>query len=263
MWLQLTFIERSEGAELGDEFEIDIDNSEDKPQRGGASARGRGGKTSVSLSFYLSGHVLHIRSAVRPHLYLQDQPPSGVSSKFYHLKHLKHLRHLHLSFLLCPISFLIDSVIQTLMTRCQDQHETTNTLSAAHPDVISRTQKKVRWIYPDGTPKQEPHQVVEVEEGDHPVVGEVEGAVRLLLLNVLGNLGESRMLRGSRMVLHMYTVYNDVIEYDVAVQVLALRGRPSPFVCRHSSRKTLVVTYGSLVDRSDNKVRPSKRALTV
>jgi hypothetical protein len=44
--------ERSEGAELGDEFDIDIDNSEDKPQRGGASARGargRGGKTSVSL----------------------------------------------------------------------------------------------------------------------------------------------------------------------------------------------------------------------
>jgi hypothetical protein len=45
--------ERSEGAELGDEFDIDIDNSEDKPQRGGASARGargRGGKTSVSPS---------------------------------------------------------------------------------------------------------------------------------------------------------------------------------------------------------------------
>ena len=149
------------------------------------------------------------------------------------------------------------------MTRCQDQHETTSTLSAAHRDVISRTQKKVRWIYQDGTLKQEPHQVVEVEEGDHPVVGEVEGAVRLLLLNVLGNLGESRMLRGSRMVLHVYTVYNDVNEYDVAVQVWALRGRPSPFVCRPSSRKTLVVAYGSLVDRSDNKVRPDKRALTV
>jgi len=80
MWIQLTIIERSEGAELGDEFEIDIDNSEDKPQRGGASARGRGGKTSVSLSFYLSGHALHIRPAIRPHLYLQDQPPSCVSS---------------------------------------------------------------------------------------------------------------------------------------------------------------------------------------
>jgi len=49
--------ERSEGAELGDEFDIDIDNSEDKPQRGGASARGargRGGKTSVSPSIQLS-----------------------------------------------------------------------------------------------------------------------------------------------------------------------------------------------------------------
>jgi len=48
--------ERSEGAELGDEFDIDIDNSEDKPQRGGASARGargRGGKTSVSSSIHL------------------------------------------------------------------------------------------------------------------------------------------------------------------------------------------------------------------
>jgi hypothetical protein len=48
--------ERSEGAELGDEFDIDIDNSEDKPQRGGASARGargRGGKTSVSPSYHL------------------------------------------------------------------------------------------------------------------------------------------------------------------------------------------------------------------
>ena len=103
--------------------------------------------------------------------------------------------------------------------------------------------------------------MVEVEEGDHPVVGEEEGAVRLLLLNVLGNLGESRMLRGSRMVLHMYTVYNDVIEYHNAVYVLTLRGRSCLY--RLSSQRNLVVAYGSLVDRSDNKVRPSKRALTV
>jgi hypothetical protein len=56
--------ERSEGAELGDEFDIDIDNSEDKPQRGGASARGargRGGKTSVGplITIFFSLSQLH------------------------------------------------------------------------------------------------------------------------------------------------------------------------------------------------------------
>jgi hypothetical protein len=60
--------ERSEGAELGDEFDIDIDNSEDKPQRGGASARGargRGGKTSVSPFIHLP-----LPSSQLPHTFL-------------------------------------------------------------------------------------------------------------------------------------------------------------------------------------------------
>ena len=41
-------VERKEGAELGDEFNIDVDDAmEDRPERGGGS-RGRGGKTKVS-----------------------------------------------------------------------------------------------------------------------------------------------------------------------------------------------------------------------
>lgn len=44
-----TQLERKEGAELGDEFNIDVDDAmEDRPERGGGS-RGRGGKTKVSL----------------------------------------------------------------------------------------------------------------------------------------------------------------------------------------------------------------------
>lgn len=42
------YAERKEGAELGDEFNIDVDDAmEDRPERGGGS-RGRGGKTKVS-----------------------------------------------------------------------------------------------------------------------------------------------------------------------------------------------------------------------
>ena len=84
--------ERSEGAELGDEFDIDIDNSEDKPQRGGASARGargRGGKTSVSCPFIsLPSYpeFLHSHPYPHPHLTLLCQSPlakpSTVNDRF-------------------------------------------------------------------------------------------------------------------------------------------------------------------------------------
>ena len=86
------------------------------------------------------------------------------------------------------------------MTRCQDQHETTSTPSVAHPDVTSKTQRKAQWISQDGTPKPEPPQEAEEVEVDHQVEGEVgadhqligEEAVKVVLLNVLVNPGESR-----------------------------------------------------------------------
>jgi hypothetical protein len=88
------------------------------------------------------------------------------------------------------------------MIRCQDQHETTNTLSVALPDVISKTQRKAQWTFQDGTPKPDPPQEAEVDEAVHQVEGEEEGAghqvieeeaVRVVLLNVLVNLGESSL----------------------------------------------------------------------
>jgi hypothetical protein len=153
----LMMIERSEGAELGDEFDIDIDNSEDKPQRGGASARGargRGGKTSVS-----------------------HRSPAFI----------------------CLL--VIDPPCNILILRCQDQHETINTHSAVLPVVINKTQRKVQWIFQDGTVKQDPHLEVGAAEVGRPAEGEEGEAglvigdegVRVLLLNVLGNLGESRI----------------------------------------------------------------------
>jgi hypothetical protein len=90
---------------------------------------------------------------------------------------------------------------KALTIRCQDQHETTSTPSVAPPDVTSKTQRKAQWISQDGIPKPDPHQEVEVDEVDHQVEGEEvgadhqeigEGAVRVVLLNVLVNLGESR-----------------------------------------------------------------------
>jgi hypothetical protein len=36
------------------------------------------------------------------------------------------------------------------MIRCQDQHETTSTLSEEVLVVISKTQRRVRWMFPDG-----------------------------------------------------------------------------------------------------------------
>jgi len=75
--------ERSEGAELGDEFDIDIDNSADKPQRGGASARGargRGGKTSVSSPSHLPSSLF----SASLHLYLRPPFPSLYTVDFGH-----------------------------------------------------------------------------------------------------------------------------------------------------------------------------------
>ena len=84
--------ERSEGAELGDEFDIDIDNSEDKPQRGGASARGargRGGKTSVSSSI----HHLLVPFPALFRLYFRHSPvlpyaPSTLATEAQNHSHL-------------------------------------------------------------------------------------------------------------------------------------------------------------------------------
>ena len=106
-----------------------------------------------------------------------------------------------------------------LTSRCLDQHETTNTPSVAPLDVTSKTQRKAQWISQDGTPKLDPLQEAEEVEVDHQVEGEVdevahqvigEEAVRVVLLNVLVNLGESRSSASFR---HdhegfMYTVYD-------------------------------------------------------
>jgi hypothetical protein len=87
-----------------------------------------------------------------------------------------------------------------LIIRCQDQHETTNTPSVAPPDVTSKTQRKAQWTFQDGTPKPDPPQEAEEAEVDHQVEEEEEGeghqvieeeAVKVVLLNVLVNLGES------------------------------------------------------------------------
>ena len=129
------------------------------------------------------------------------------------------------------------------MTRCQDQHETTSTPSAALPDVTSKTQRKAQWISQDGTPKPEPPQEVEV---DHQVAGEVgadhqvigEEAVKVVLPNVLVNLGESSARDDYEGFMY---IVNDPLRY------LTLSQSNGHFTCTLSG--------------SDNKVRPVKRAL--
>jgi hypothetical protein len=134
------------------------------------------------------------------------------------------------------------------MTRCQDQHETTNTPSVAPPDVTSKTQRKAQWISQDGTPKPDPPQEVEEVEVDHQVEGEVDEAVHLVigeeavkvdLLNVLVNLGESSFSTRDDYECFMYIV-NDLSWY------LTLSHFNGHFTCTLSG--------------SDNKVRPVKRA---
>jgi hypothetical protein len=107
------------------------------------------------------------------------------------------------------------------MTRCQDQHETTSTLSVAPPDVTSKTQRKAQWTFQDGTPKPDPPQEVEVDEAVHQAVGEEVGeghqvieeeAVKVVLLNVLVNLGESSSSTRDDYEGFMYIV-NDLSRY--------------------------------------------------
>jgi hypothetical protein len=201
--------ERSEGAELGDEFDIDIDNSEDKPQRGGASARGargRGGKTSVSPSTHLLPFPASLHFHRRPLL------PLAIHRRFAP------------PFYITTVIFLESGVSQVesaLMTRCQDQHETTSTPSVAPPDVTSKTQRKAQWTFQDGTPKPDPPQEAEVDEVDHQVEGEEVGAghqvieeeaVKVDLLNVPVNLGESSLSARDDYEGVMYIV-NDLSRY--------------------------------------------------
>jgi hypothetical protein len=107
------------------------------------------------------------------------------------------------------------------MTRCQDQHETTNTPSVAPPDVTSKTQRKAQWTFQDGTPKPDLPPEVEVDEAVHQAEGEEVGAghqvieeeaVRVVLLNVLVNLGESSLSTRDDYEGFMYIV-NDLSLY--------------------------------------------------
>ena len=148
-----------------------------------------------------------------------------------------------------------------LTSRCQDQHETTSTPSVAPLDVTSKTQRKARWISQDGTPKLVPLQEAEEVEVDHQVEGEVDEAahqvigdeeVKVLLLNVLVNLGESRS-RASFRHDHegfMYTVYDPSLSRCIG--------------CTHTHRiAPLEWPFTRNLSGSDNKVRPVKRALTI
>jgi hypothetical protein len=135
------------------------------------------------------------------------------------------------------------------MNRCQDQHETTSTLSVAPPDVTSKTQRKAQWTFQDGTPKPDPPQEAEEVEVDHQVEGEVdeavhlvigEEAVKVVLLNVLVNPGESSLSARDDYEGFMYIV-NDLSLY---LTLSHFNG--------HFTRA---------LSGSDNKVRPVKRAL--
>jgi hypothetical protein len=115
--------------------------------------------------------------------------------------------------------------------------------------VTSKTQRKAQWISQDGTPKPDLPQEVEEVEVDHQAAGEVVGAghqvieeeaVRVVLLNVLVNLGESSLSARDDYEGFMYIV-NDLSLY---LTLSHFNG--------HFTRA---------LSGSDNKVRPVKRAL--
>jgi hypothetical protein len=118
----------------------------------------------------------------------------------------------------------------------------------APPDVTSKTQRKAQWTFQDGTPKPDPPQEAEVDEAVHQAEGEVgeghqvieEEAVKVVLLSVLVNLGESSLSARDDYEGVMYIV-NDLSWY------LTLSHCDGHFTCTLSG--------------SDNKVRPVKRAL--
>jgi hypothetical protein len=106
----------------------------------------------------------------------------------------------------------------------------------APPDVTSKTQRKAQWISQDGTPKPEPPQEAEVVEVDHQAEEEEVGAghqvieeeaVKVVLLNVLVNLGESSLSTRDDYEGVMYIV-NDLSRYPTLSHI---DGHPLALTC--------------------------------